>query len=374
MRNHWTHNIALACAVTAALLMAACDKKDSSGGTPVAAESIAVETAVETATVQPSNQVQTISAIGTMRHTREIPVSFTVSGRVTSVRYNAGDYVREGGTLASVATQSTQMVSGGGGGGAPDADNAAAFNRLAKMDALYRDGWVTKKQFEAAQAKADTARSRASAPVAIVRRGSDALTSPVSGAVLARLIEAGQGVGPGSPAYILGQDSLGFTFRAPVTAADAAKLKTGMRADINIEAIKGPPLQATISEIEGPGKAIGANTAANTSANIPVMVIFRLPAQKGLKSAQIGTVSIPIASASQGFLQIPASALFGLNDTSASVFVVNPVTRRAEIRAVTIDQFSGGYAIVSGGVVAGEVVVTGGKEKLRTGARVSVKR
>ena len=156
--------------ITALLLTSACNK-ETVGGKPKVEEIISVETA----TVQPSNLTRNINAIGSIRHTQETPVSFTAGGRVTAVRYDVGDYVRQGVLIASLSTENVQMVAGGSAGGGSDAENAAAYARLSKMEDLYRDGWVTKKQFESAQAKADMARARAQAPVTIIKRGTAAL-------------------------------------------------------------------------------------------------------------------------------------------------------------------------------------------------------
>ncbi len=346
--------------IAALLFASACNKDSAQGGKPKTQDIIPVETA----TVQPSSLTRNINAIGSIRHTQETPVSFTVGGQVTAVRYDAGDYVRQGALIASVSTENMQMVAGGNTGGASDAESAAAYARLSKMESLYRDGWVTKKQFESAQAKADMSRARAQAPVAMVKRGTAALYSPTGGVVLVRMAEAGKMVGPGSPAYVLGQDNLGFTFRAPVAAIDAAKLKTGMAANITIETVSGGHLQSTISNIED----------QTSGGNGPVMVQFRLPPTKGVKSGQIGTASIPVDGADEGFLKIPATALFGLRDKYAFVYIVDPATRKIETRTIMVDQLIGGYAIVKGGIGAGDTVVVGGKEKLKTGVLVSIKR
>jgi RND family efflux transporter MFP subunit len=345
--------------ITALLLTSACNKEPA-GGKPKAEDIISVETA----TAQPSNLTRNINAIGSIRHTQETPVSFAASGRVTALRYDVGDYIRQGALIASLSTENVQMVAGGSAGGGSDAENAAAYARLAKMEDLYRDGWVTKKQFESAQAKADMARARAQAPVTTIKRGSAALYSPAGGVVLARLAEAGQTVGPGSPAYVLGQDNLGFTFRAPVTGADAAMLKVGMAANITIETVTGGPLQSTISKIE----------EQTGGGNGPVMVQFRMPPAKGIKSGQIATVSIPVDNADEGFLIIPATALLGIRGKDASVYIVSPAVRRIETRKVMIDRLADGYAIVSGGITAGDTVVVSGKERLKIGTHVSIKR
>lgn len=377
MMRNIQYKIAFAACTAVIILTSACNKKDASGGKPTTGMGAQTATAagtnidskeiflVETAIARPYAPASIVSAIGTIRHIKETPVSFTQAGRITSLKYKIGDYIRQGSVLASLSYESMQMVSGGSGSGASDTESAAAYARFAKIEQLYRDGWVTKKQYESAQVKADISRAQAQAPVAVVKHSAVQLYSPVSGVVLSRMAEVGQMVGPGSPAYMLGQDNLGFTFRAPVTAADAAKLKIGMRADINIEKITSAPLLSSVSLIEMP---------LNKS-NAPVMVQFKIGPQKGLTSGLIGTVSIAAVNdtgTATGFTQIPASALFGLQDRSAFVYVVN-ASGRTEIRSVVIDKMLDGFAVVTGSIIAGDSIVIGDKEKLRNGARVSPK-
>jgi RND family efflux transporter MFP subunit len=346
--------------LAALLLTTACDKKKASGGTPTAGS----KTAVATAIAKPSAIARNIIAIGTIRHAQETAIGFTSAGEVTAMRFEPGDFIRQGALVASLSTETAVTVAGGSQSTATDTESAAAYARLAKMEGLYRDGWVTKKQYESAVARADATRAQAQAPVTVIKRGSSSVYAAASGVVLAKLAEAGQMVGPGSPAYIVGQDSLGFIFRAPIAAEDAAKLKAGMTANITVEAVTTTPLEASISKIEEQSGKAGS----------PVMVQFRMPPAKGIKSAQIGTASIQLSSADDGYLEIPASALFGISDKSASVYVIAPGTRRAELRSVMVGQMAGSLAIVKGGVLPGDTVVISGTERVKPGMQVTAKR
>ena len=57
---------------------------------------------VQVMTVQPSNMVQTISAVGTVRYRRETPLGFTTPGKVANVRFEEGDFVKRGALLAAI--------------------------------------------------------------------------------------------------------------------------------------------------------------------------------------------------------------------------------------------------------------------------------
>ena len=145
----------------------------------------------------------------------------------------------------------------------------------------------------------------------------------------------------------------------PIIDRDASKLRVGMAADINIESLDGAPLSATISEIDGrANEATGAFT-----------VQFRLANRPQLRSGQIGTATIKLPAATNGALQIPASALFGVRTGEGLVYVVGN-KNRVETRNVTIDRVTDGFVVVTGGIKPGDVIVVSGAEKLRTGSRV----
>ena len=132
-----------------------------------------------------------------------------------------------------------------------------------------------------------------------------------------------------------------------------------MAADINIESLEGAPIAATISEIDGrANEATGAFT-----------VQFRLANRPRLRSGQIGTASIKLPASESGALQIPASALFGVRTGEGLVYIVGD-KERVETRNVSIERVTDGFVIVTGGIKPGDVMVTSGGEKLRTGSRV----
>ena len=85
------HRLAIAAFLVPPLLYG-CGSKESEKAAP--SEEIFP---VQVMTVQPGNMVQTISAVGTVRYRRETPLGFTTPGKVAVVRFEEGDFVRQGG-------------------------------------------------------------------------------------------------------------------------------------------------------------------------------------------------------------------------------------------------------------------------------------
>lgn len=309
---------------------------------------------VQTMAVQPGNMLRTLSAVGTVRYRRETPLGFTTAGKVASVRFDEGDFVKRGALLA--ALDGTNV---GADLSVAEAERARTKAEFARIAELYKEGWVTKARYEAA----DTAAKAAAARVSQARfaTGTSQLYAPSSGVVLARNVEPGQVVAAGMAAIVLGQADQGFVFRVPVVDRDASKLRVGMAAEITLDAVEGGPITATISEIEGQANAA---TGAFT-------VQFSLPARAKIRAGQIGTASIKLPAANDGSLQIPASALFGVRAGEGLVYVVDPKTKRVETRNVVIERLMDEYVIISGGLSQGDQIVVSGGEKLRKGAKVN---
>lgn len=321
-------------------------------------ENVATKTAsdevypVQVMRVQPENLLRTLNAVGTVRYRRETTLGFTSSGKVASVRFDEGDFVKRGALLA--ALDSTVV---GGDMSVASAERDRARADLERIRSLYADGWVTKARFEASEAafKAADARVRQAG----FASGNAQLYAPSNGVVLTRNVDPGQVVAVGTPVMVIGENDEGFVFRAPIVDRDASKLRIGMAADISIESLGGAPITATISEIDG--RANEATGAFN--------VQFRLANRAQLRSGQIGTAAIQLPASESGALQIPASALFGVRTDEGLVYVVG-VNNRVETRNVAIDRVTDDFVIVTGGIKPGDVIVTSGGEKLRTGSKV----
>lgn len=311
--------------------------------------------AVQIFTAQTESLLREISAVGTVRYRRETPLGFTTAGKVATVRFEEGDFVKRGSLLAAL-----DMTAVGADVSVTTAERDRARAEFERLRSLYADGWVTKARYEAAEAavKAADARVRQAG----FAQNTAQLYAPSSGVVLTRNVQAGQIIAAGTPVLLLGEADEGFVFRVPIVDRDTSALRIGMAADIAIESLGDAPLTATISEIDGrANEATGAFT-----------VQFRLPSRPQLRSGQIGTARLRLpASRAAGHVQIPASALFGVRTGEGLVYVVDDKSR-VQTRNVAIERVTDDFVIISGGVKPGDRIVTSGLEKLRTGALVRI--
>jgi len=334
-------------------MLASCEDAAPDGKANAAADKTNAEIkSVEVMRVQESSLQRSIDAVGTIRYRRETPLGFTTSGRVASVRYDEGDFVKKGATLAALDRQNV-----GADLTLARAEQNKARSEFDRIATLYAQGWVTKGQYESSEAAVKAA--EASLARASYATGTSHIHAPSSGVILQRMVEPGQVVVAGTPALMLGQNAQGFIFRAPVVDRDASKLRAGMPGLISIESLGGDPIEATISEIDG--RANEATGAFN--------VVFRLAARPRLRSGQIGTAKITMPAAQDGALQIPASALSGVRTGEGLVHIVGK-DNRIETRNVRIERVLDELVVVSGGLKVGDIIVTRGGETLRSGQKI----
>lgn len=188
--------------------------------------------------VERADVVAEVLGVGVLESAREVRVSFEASGRVTSLSVDEGALVREGDALGTldasdaarelaVSTATEEAAAAGviraraeldrartaltraaadraradtlaAAGAIHAADHEAAIERASGAEAEVR-------ALEAALAQAERSREAASRATAVraAQLADGRLTSPLSGLVVARDVEAGQLVTPGTPAFTI---------------------------------------------------------------------------------------------------------------------------------------------------------------------------
>lgn len=179
-----------------------------------------------------------------MRYRRETPLGFTTAGKVATVRFEEGDFVKRGALLAALDTTSV-----GADLSVAEAERSRAQSEFERIKQLYAEGWITKARFEAAEAAAKAASARVAQ--AGFTRGTAQLYARRAAWSSPAMSSRGRWIAAGTPALILGEGDDGFVFRAPVIDRNASRLRVGMAAEISLPALGAAPVTATISEIDG---------------------------------------------------------------------------------------------------------------------------
>ena len=302
--------------------------------------------------VQPASDNEVVRSAGTVRLRRETALGFTTAGQVASVRYEEGERVKRGAVLAAL---DASTVSADLSAARAELDRAEAD--YARIQQLFKDGWVTKSRVEQSEAAARSA--RASVDSAGFASRTSHIHAPSNGIILTRNIDAGQIVSAGTVALGLGETDKGFVLRVPMTDSEASRVRVGMRANVTISAVSDSAMEAVVSEKDG-----RADAQTGT-----FEVSFLLPTNSRLRSGQLGSVEMELSRDANGTVAVPATALFGIRSGEGLVFVMDD-KKRVKHRNVVIGELSDDNIEILSGLSEGEVIVSRGVEKLRNGDAV----
>jgi RND family efflux transporter MFP subunit len=334
--------------LTAAMALAAC------GSSAEQAPTVKPIPSVRVAIIQSTSTAPEIEGVGTAVWRRETPLGFTTGGQIARVFVNEGDRVGRGQLLAILSTTPVEADLA-----AAQAESRRAGSEVARLETLYRQGWVTKARLEAAQASAQSS----SAQVNARRFALDTakVVAPSAGVVLARLAEPTQVVAAGTPVVIIGEASGGYVIRVPVNDRVAAALAIGAPATVRFEALGSARLTGQIVEI--------GSKSRQTTGTFDVEV--SLPGDPRLRSGMIGSVSMLASNRDAAKrIIIPAAALISPRAGEALIYVVD-AEDRARLRSVALGDTTDAGVEIRGGVSGGERVVLTGFDRIKDGSRVT---
>ncbi len=301
-------------------------------------------------------QIETAAQIetaGTAALRKEIPLGFTSPGRIARILVQEGDFVRRGQLLAVLDT-----TTAGAALEAAAAERDRARAELERLRKLYGQGWITKARFESAEATARSATANLIARRFLLETAR--IVAPANGIVLARTAEPSQIIDAGSPVVTLGDSGSGFVLRVLLADRDAVRLRTGIEAEVDFEALPGTKFSGRVIEVGGRSdRGSGAYTAE-----------IAVPSDARLRSGLVGTARILAPSTSGSTrIVIPPTAVFAARADEGFVYVVGG-DHKVRARKLALGALGSAGIEVLGGLMNGEAIVTSGLDRLREGAAV----
>ena len=314
-----------------------------------------------------SQVARTITASGPLGAKRDQPIGVAGSGgRVVSVLVDAGSWVRAGQTLAVIdrsvqAQQAAQM--------AAQVDSARANAALAQSNyeravALQGRGFVSKAEIDSKKATRDAAYAQvrvAQAQLNSMRAeiGRLSVVAPVSGLILARSVEVGQVVGPGSPALFRLAEGGQMEMRAQLAQQDLALVHVGIPASVTpVGSTRSFPGQVwQVAPVIDPVSRLG-----DVRISVPYDPSMR---PGGFAEAKItaGTTTAPM---------LPQSAVLS-DDKGNYVYIINGKNEveRRDIKIGTVNETG---VTVAAGISGNEAVVLSAGPFLNPGQKVNPRR
>jgi RND family efflux transporter MFP subunit len=279
---------------------------------------------------------------------KQSTVAAQVSGRVSAVNFDAGDYVKAGTVIVRLTAQELSSAVAGSQAQVAQATATLANARAnyERQQQLFQQKFISQAaldrataEYRAAEAAAGAARAGAGQSSAV--SSYTVITAPFSGVVAARHVELGETVTPGKP-LMTGFDPKDMRVIANIPQYKLAEVKAAPRVAVEI-----PSLNKWI-EATGVTVLPSADTATHT-----VKVRIDLPTNlEGVIPGMFARAHFSVGSARK--LTIPSSAVVRRSEITA-VYVVDK--NRVSLRQVRLGMPNArGQVEVLAGLNPGDVI------------------
>jgi RND family efflux transporter MFP subunit len=302
----------------------------------------------DVATVKYEQADSGYSTEATVEAVKQSTLDAQVSGRVTAVNFDVGDYVKAGSVIVRLSAK--ELTSAVAGSQAQEAQAAAtlanARANYQRQQQLFQQKFISQaaldratSEFQAAEAAARAARAGVGQSTAM--SGYTVITAPYSGVVAARHVEVGETVSPGKP-LMTGFDPKDMRVIANIPQYKLAEVKTATRVAVEI-----PSLNKWI-EATGVTVLPSADTATHT-----VKVRIDLPTSlDGVIPGMFARAHFSTGSARK--LTIPASAVVRRSEITAVYVVKQDKVSLRQIRLGTSN--AQGQVEVLAGLNPGDII------------------
>ncbi|HEX6604261.1 MAG TPA: efflux RND transporter periplasmic adaptor subunit [Sphingomicrobium sp.] len=353
--------------VALALMMMMGGGQKESAGTAQAGKGAGQVPTVSVIVPGRSDVARAVTASGPLAAKRDQPIGIAGSGgRVVRVLVDAGSWVRAGQVLAIVdrSVQSQQAAQLAAQVEAARANAALAQSNYERALALKDRGFVSKAEIDSKKATRDAAFAQvrvAQAQLGATRAeiGRLNVLAPASGLILARDVEVGQVVGPGSGALFRLAEGGQMEMRAQLSQQDLAQVHTGMAATVtpvgSDRSIAGTVWQ--VAPVIDPQSRLG-----DVRISIPYDPSIK---PGGFAEARItaGTTSAPL---------LPQSAVLS-DDKGNYVYIING-QNEVERRNITIGTVNDDGVTIAAGLTGNEAIVLSAGPFLNPGQKVKPQR
>lgn len=309
--------------------------------------------------VLPREVPAAIEAVGALTAVREVVLSPEVAGRVSAIRFAAGDRVSAGTLLVQLYD------------GPEQADRQAAAAKagfvqaqFARSQGLASSGAESRELLE--QRRADRDQASAAVHQIDARLTQKQVRAPFAGQIGIRRVNLGQYLNPGDTvATLTALDQLYVEFAVP--QQELTRLKPGTQVAVTSDAFPGRSFTARVNAVE---PAIGKDTR-----NVTVQAQLANP-DLALRPGMYVNAALALPPRKDALL-VPATAI----QTSAqgdSVIAIRGKDNRtggsAEVVPVQTGARIGNAVIVTSGLRAGDVVVADGQLRVQPGAQLKIVR
>jgi multidrug efflux system membrane fusion protein len=320
---------------------------------------------VKVAVVAAAPQGRTLTYSGVVRPRIESSIGFRVGGKMVERAVNVGDRVKVGQVIARLDATDLKLAEASAKASVAGARTRrdVAHANLERAKPLLAQRFISQASYDIRRNELDAAASALETAEALLRQAANAttyatLTADKAGTVTAVTAEPGQVVSPGQPVIAIAEAGA-IEVAIAVPEQDAGRLASGQHAAVKLWADTDSGAEGSIREIAGQ-----ADPASRTYA---VRVAIAAP-PKTMRLGMTASVALRFDDEGTGMV-VPLTALTEA-DGAPAVFVVDTEKSTVRRTPVTVAGTVADGIRVTGGLHAGDTVVTAGVQFLRDGMRV----
>ncbi len=287
-----------------------------------------------------------------------------VDGRVAALFVDEGDKVAAGTVVATLDTDELlpQVTQAEGSVYVARANLEQAELDLKRAIPLAQQGAISAQALDSARIKRDLAigqlrSAEGSLAQLRARFGNANIIAPRDGVITKRYLQAGYYAKTGTAIVSLA-DTSSMLVKASVGEAEISQMKLGTDATVRVSAL-------------GDRKFAGKVTRLTPAASLPVRTFtaeITVPNADGVLLAGMFARVEVAGGMRKNVVAVPESALV-LREDQKSVYVVMD-GNKVQQRILKLGYVGGGWAEVLDGLKEGELIVTGGQNKLRDGSSI----
>ncbi len=305
--------------------------------------------AVETTTLAPTLLQQRLNAVGSLVSEESVMLRPEVAGRIREIRFTEGQGVKKGDTLIrlddDIARAELQQA---------QANYALARSKHQRATELQRQGFISAQGRDEANNALQV--ERANVALAQAKFDKTSILAPFAGEIGLRNVSVGDYITAGQDLVTLQAiQRLKVDFRIPEIYL--SRITPGQKLTIMLDAIPGRTWQAQVAAIS-PLVDVGGRAL--------VMRALVDNADGTLRPGMFARVNVLLSEAN--VLMVPETALVPRGSGQYVYRVQDGIAHEIEVQVGTRRE---GMVEVTGGLTAGDQIVTAGLQKIQNGSRVS---
>jgi len=304
---------------------------------------------VETAEVKVANSEQTLSAIGSLRSEESVVIAAEIAGRITRIGFDEGIKVKTGKLLVQLDDSVLQS----------ELDRAMASRNLSesnykRAEALLQDRAVSERERDEAYAQWQL--DEANVRLMQAQLDKTRILAPFNGNLGLRQVSVGDYVQPGQPLVNLEAiQNLKAEFDIPERSI--SEVKVGQTINLTSDAYPGRDFNGTVYAIDP--------QIDEASRSLKVRALLD-NSDRSLLPGQFVKVALSVAT-TENALFIPEQALIPQPKVK---LVFKVVDGTAQMVPVQTGSRVKGWVEITSGLEPGDIVVTGGHQKIGPGSPV----